>query len=154
MTTNSPSLTNLAAAHGTNDIRSLKPPVEIPNPWLWVWWTLGVLVLAAILYFAWRHWRRKSSQPVVVPIIPPHVRAREKLKEALGLIGQPRPFCILVSDTIRVYLEERFTFHAPDRTTEEFLHELKASSLLLPEQKNSLGEFLSLFAMIGAFAPV
>jgi hypothetical protein len=62
--------------------------------------------------------------------------------EALALIGQPRPFCIAVSDTIRAYLEERFAFHAPDRTTEEFLYELQDTNLLMPDQKQSLGAFL------------
>ena len=46
----------------------------------------------------------------VVPLVPPHVRAKQKLQEALALINQPRPFCIVVSDTIRFYLEERFEF--------------------------------------------
>jgi hypothetical protein len=64
------------------------------------------------------------------------------LEEALALIGQPREFCILVSDTIRFYLEERFDFHAPERTTEEFLYELQGTQLLLPDQKESLSEFL------------
>ncbi|MDQ6631578.1 MAG: hypothetical protein M3Y82_07445, partial [Verrucomicrobiota bacterium] len=50
---------------------------------------------------------------------------------------------IIVSDTIRVYLEERFAFHAPERTTEEFLYELKSTDLLTDDQKKSLGEFLS-----------
>jgi hypothetical protein len=49
----------------------------------------------------------------------------------------------MVSDTIRVYLEERFDFHAPERTTEEFLYELQDTNLLLPDQKASLGEFLT-----------
>jgi hypothetical protein len=53
-----------------------------------------------------------------------------------------------VSDTVRQYLEERFQFHAPERTTEEFLHELKATDLLLPQQKESLGEFLSVCDMV------
>src|SRR5262249_14616385 len=61
---------------------------------------------------------------------------------------QPRPFCIMVSDTIRLYLEQRFSFHAPDRTTEEFLHELQATELLLPDQKQSLGEFLAICDMV------
>jgi hypothetical protein len=78
-----------------------------------------------------------------VPIVPAHVRAKQKLEEALALLGQPREFCILVSDTIRWYLEERFDFHAPERTTEEFLHELKGTNLLTPDQKSSLGEFLN-----------
>jgi len=75
-------------------------------------------------------------------VIPPHVRARQRLEEALALLGRPREFCILVSDTIRAYLEERFNFHAPERTTEEFLNELRATNLLSPDQKESLGGFL------------
>jgi len=76
------------------------------------------------------------------PVIPPHIRAKQKLREALALISQPREFCILVSDTIRWYLEERFEFRAPERTTEEFLYELQGTNLLTPDQKTSLGEFL------------
>jgi hypothetical protein len=78
----------------------------------------------------------------VPPPIPPHVRAKQKLQEALKLIAEPKPFCTVVSDTLRFYLEERFKFHAPERTTEEFLHELQATDRLLPDQKESLGEFL------------
>ena len=78
----------------------------------------------------------------VVPPVPAHVRAKEMLEKALELIAQPKPFCILVSDTIRAYLEERFNFHAPERTTEEFLHELRGTDLLSAEQKEKLGEFL------------
>src|ERR1035441_2340421 len=63
-------------------------------------------------------------------------------------IGQPREFCILVSDTVRWYLEERFDFHAPDRTTEEFLYELQGSNLLTPDQKVSLSQFLQCCDMV------
>jgi hypothetical protein len=80
-----------------------------------------------------------------VPIIPPvpaHVRAKQKLQDALALISQPKPFVIAVSEAARNYLEERFTFHAPERTTEEFLHELKGTNRLTSEQKESLGDFL------------
>jgi hypothetical protein len=64
------------------------------------------------------------------------------LEEALRLIADPKAFSIAVSSAIRVYLEERFEFHAPDRTTEEFLYELQGSHLLTDEQKRSLGQFL------------
>ncbi len=64
------------------------------------------------------------------------------LERALAFIVEPKQFCTLVSDTIRTYLEERFDFHAPERTTEEFLHELQATNLLTAEQKEKLGEFL------------
>ena len=148
MTNVTPALTNLAARPATNDIHAIKPPLEIPNAWLWVWAVLAAVLLAAIAYFAWRLWRKQSAIPPIIPIIPPHERARLKLRDALAIISQPRPFCILVSDTVRLYLEERFNFHAPERTTEEFLHELKATDLLLPDQKESLGQFLSVCDMV------
>ena len=140
--TNLPSRSALVAGPGTNALRDIKPPVEIPSGWAWVGWVLLALVVAALAFLAWRYWQKRRAQAAVVPVIPPHIRAKQKLREALALIGQPREFCIVVSDTIRGYLEERFDFHAPERTTEEFLYELQGTNLLSSDQKNSLGEFL------------
>ena len=103
---------------------------------------MGVFAVLAILFFGWKWWQKWRSQIPIVPPVPAHVRAKQKLAEALALIAQPKSFCILVSDTIRLYLEERFDFRAPERTTEEFLHELQGTNLLAAEQKAKLGEFL------------
>jgi len=130
------------ATSATNTLRDIKPPVDIPSGWLWLFGSLGTLALAALLFWAWRYWRKQRAIVPPLPVIPAHVRAKQKLQEALALLSQPREFCILVSDTIRWYLEERFDFRAPERTTEEFLHELRATNLLTPDQKESLGEFL------------
>jgi len=152
MNTNALIITNSGptanAAPAATDIHGIKPPIIIPNYWIWLWVALAVIVVVAGAIAAFVLWRRKAARPPPIPFVPPHVRAREKLQEAMALIGQPRPFCILVSDTIRIYLEERFDFHAPERTTEEFLYELRATDLLLPEQKQSLGEFLSVCDMV------
>jgi hypothetical protein len=59
------------------------------------------------------------------------------------MIGQPKPFCTAVSHVLRLYLEERFQFHAPDRTTDEFLDEAQASPLLALNQKQALADFLT-----------
>ena len=126
----------------TNDLRAIKPPVVIPSGWAWLFWVLAALVVAALLYWVWRYWKKSKAAVPPVPVIPPHIQARQKLQEALALISQPKEFCILVSDTIRWYLEQQFQFHAPDRTTEEFLYELKETDLLTPDQKDSLGRFL------------
>ena len=135
-------ISNSAAAMSTNALRDIKPPVEIPTGWVWAFWVVGASLLAAIAYFAWRYWQKRRTQIAIPPIIPAHIRAKQKLEAALGLLGQPREFCIMVSDTIRYYLEERFTFRAPERTTEEFLIELRKTNLLTPDQKESLGDFL------------
>jgi hypothetical protein len=123
-------------------LHDIKPPVEILNPWFWVWVALGSLALAALLFWAWKRWQRKKAETPSAPVIPAHLRAKQKLQQALALIAQPKEFCTMVSDTIRWYLEERFNFHAPERTTEEFLYELQETDLLLPDQKDSLSEFL------------
>ena len=126
-----------------SSLKDIKPPVEIPNPWLWAGWILGALALAALAFWVWRKWRRRQAQAAMAPPVPPHTRARQRLREALAFMDQPREFCGRVSDAVRWYLEERFDFHAPERTTEEFLHELRATNLLTPDQKGSLGEFLN-----------
>jgi hypothetical protein len=126
----------------TNDIRAIRPPIDLPNEWAWIWWTLLALALAGAFLVWWFHYRHKTAPIPQIPVVPPHVRAKQKLAEALPLIHDARQFCTLVSDTIRVYLEERFQFHAPDRTTEEFLLELQNSPDLAPDQKSSLGQFL------------
>ena len=131
-----------AAAPVVYDIRDIKPPIDSPNSLAWLWWTLRILAVLVVLYLLWRYWRQRSAQMVVIPRVPPHVHARQKLAEALALIAQPKPFCIEVSDITRVYLEQRFNFHAPERTTEEFLRELGGTSLLTREQKESLARFL------------
>ena len=72
----------------------------------------------------------------------PRSRAADA-RSALSLISEPKAFSIAVSGAIRVYLEERFDFHAPERTTEEFLYELQGTNLLTMEQKQSLADFLA-----------
>jgi hypothetical protein len=140
--TNIHSSSATVAGPGTNALRDIKPPLEIPSGWAWVGWVLLVIAVAALAFCAWRYWQKRRAQAMVIPVVPPHIRAKQKLREALALIGQPREFCILVSDTVRWYLEERFDFHAPERTTEEFLYELQATDLLTPDQKESIAEFL------------
>lgn len=133
----------VAGQQGPDDIRRIKPPVEIPDYMLWLWLALA-LVIAAVA--GWLYWRWRKNQPVVKPpaiVIPPHVRARDRLKTALALIGQPRLFAFAVSDALRIYLEERFELRAPERTTEEFLLEMQKASYLEERHKALLGDFLA-----------
>jgi hypothetical protein len=126
-----------------NDIRDIRPPVVIPSGWAWVWWTLLVLAVAGVAFLLWRWWQQRKRIEAIVPPVPPHVRAKQRLADALALLGQPREFCIAVSDTLRIYLEERFSFRAPERTTEEFLLDLRKTDLLMRDQKDSLEDFLT-----------
>ena len=145
MPTNLPSLTQTNLAPIGEALRDIKPPVEIMSAWTLVAIILGVLAAIAlligliILIVVLIVRKRRGQLP---PIIPPHERAKLKLNEALRLISQPKPYVIAISDALRCYLEERFDFHAPERTTEEFLHEMQATHLLNADQKQSLTGFL------------
>ncbi len=149
MTTNAPTvLLPPAQPVGTNalaaaDIRDVKPPVAIPS-----WWTavIGIAVVAALAaaaVYAWRRYRRQQKQPPPAIVIPPYRRALERLRAALDMIHNPERFCVALSDAVRVYLEERFDLRAPERTTEEFLAEIQASSLLSELQQRLMGDFLT-----------
>lgn len=132
-----PGATNTVA----EDIRDIKAPVPIGSGWWWLALIALALAIAALVF-----WLRKRKKPVPIDpqlLIPPHRRARERLRGAEELISDPYRFCSLVSDVIRVYLEERFNLHAPDRTTDEFLAELRDRSTLKEEQKLLLENFLT-----------
>ena len=46
-------VTNLvpkSSAVVTNELRDIKPPVEIPSGWAWVWWAVAAL---AVILLAW-----------------------------------------------------------------------------------------------------
>ncbi len=131
-----------APATNVNDIRDIKPPIEIPNGWEWLWWTLGALALFVIASLVWRLIHKRMTRISIVPLVPAHIRAKQMLERARAFIVEPKQFCTLVSNTIRTYLEERFDFRAPERTTEEFLRELQTTNLLTAEQKESLSKFL------------
>lgn len=132
----------LSQVDSTNVLRDIKPPVEIPSGWGWVIWVAVGLVLLGLAFWVWRRWKNRKLEERPEGYMPPHVRARQRLRQALMFIDQPREFCIRVSDAIRSYLEERFDLHAPERTTEEFLFELQHSPVLNANQKRSLGDFL------------
>ncbi len=118
-------ITNLPATSAT-DIRDIKPPVAIPNVWEWVGWVLAdiggsgnfVFRVAMLAKTAFANSGGTAGAGA-------HARETKTGRKRSRLITQPKPFCILVSDTIRSYLEEQFDFHAPERTTEEFLQELQ-----------------------------
>lgn len=137
-----PPPTNAAAA--TNDaLRDIRGPVPLPPELLWLWIAVGAALGGLLAMLIWNKWFRHAPAKPAAPPVPPHQRAKHRLADALALLSQPKPFCIAVSDALRLYLEERFDFRAPERTTEEFLLDLQATDLLNDSQKEFLTDFLT-----------
>lgn len=136
-----PGTTNTLAREA--DIRPPKPPLALPGFWSTWGWLLLVTLLLALAWWAWqRYWRQRHRPPPAV-VVPPYRRALERLRAALDLIHDPSRFVVVISDALRVYLEERFQLHAPERTTEEFLAEIRAGQRLSPLQQQLMADFLT-----------
>lgn len=128
----------------TNDaLHDIRGPVPLPPELLWLWIAVGAALGGLLATFVWNKWFRTRQLATPIPHVPPHQRAKHRLADALALLSQPKPFCIAVSDALRLYLEERFEFRAPERTTEEFLADLQQTHLLNDEQKEFLTDFLT-----------
>jgi hypothetical protein len=91
----------------------------------------------------WKKFRRRQVAAKPAIVIPPHRRAKDRLRNANELLSDPYAYCSLVSEVVRGYVEERFELHAPDRTTEEFLEEMRSTQALHPNHKALLEDFLS-----------
>ena len=122
------------------DIRDIRQPRHLPTPWYWVVIPAGVIALiAGAVALRWWIYHGKFFQ------MRPHEIALQYLEEARELMDpdRTREYCFEVSKIIRRYIEERFNLHAPQLTTEEFLHELTASpDTLLASHRVLLGDFL------------
>ena len=58
-----------------DDIRDIKPPIEISDGLAWLWWGLAALATIVVLFLIWRWWQKRRAQIVFVPPVPAHVRA-------------------------------------------------------------------------------
>jgi hypothetical protein len=131
-----------------NDIRDVKPPVDIPGHWEWLWFVFaGVIFLFIVGYLVcWFLKRPRLTKEVELPKVSSWEKAYARLENLRSkkLMERPylKPFYTELSSIIRRYLEERFTIKAPEMTTEEFLNSLKHSPILNESQQQILKEFL------------
>jgi len=133
------------------DILEVKPLAEPPPlpAGRRLWWIaggfLGLLALVALGF--WIRARRRVAPPVGPLTPPPHVRALAALyqlrRASIADRDAIESFYVQTSAIVRLYIEERFGCHAPERTTEEFLAEIEQNPALLgPEWQELLHAFL------------
>ncbi len=147
------------AGESIGDIRDIFEPQAPPTNWDWWPYVLAAVILLGVVWALWKIWiwysaREKPVNPGPVREEPvtekpdPAEKARRRIQEAFGLISQPEPYCVEVSASLRIYLEERLALNAPERTTEEFLQEIRWSNRLHADQKERLEQFLEICDLV------
>ena len=121
-------------------ILDVKPPSKPLLPWL-IGGIVALLALAAVILFISK---RKHIGPniKVAPAVPPHLTALRRLDALLtqNLVeqGLHKEFYNAISEILRDYIEARFGLRAPERTTEEFLEELRNKPNVLSSRHTEL----------------
>jgi len=123
-----------------DDLYDIRPPFFFLHswPWLWIAFSVAAIALLALLWF-WLRPRRLLSPKSAYEL------ALEKLEKARALLREdnPMPYAVLVSETIRSYLGQRFQTPSTRRTTEEFLRQMEANlTTPLAEHRVLLQDFL------------
>ncbi|MBU1937148.1 hypothetical protein KKG05_07075 [bacterium] len=120
------------------DTASVPQPIKAPRslPWTirdmlaWAPWLVGLLLIAAAIYFYRKYQKQKQPEKYQAPeiILPAHELA---LRELIALRdrkyperGMLREFYTEISEILRRYMERRYEFPALEMTTWDLEHEL------------------------------
>lgn len=129
------------------DIKDLKGMLDTGSRFVYFMFIIAALVYGGImLWIMWRKRLARLKEPPEIIIRPAYEIAHEQLIELKNMDlpgkGRIKEYYIRLSDIVRHYLENRFTYRAPEMTTEEFLEYLKISPEMREEHKELLKEFL------------
>lgn len=130
------------------EIKEIAAPEELPlthNFWLYGLSGILALIVAGVAGFFYLHHRRYKTREKAR--IAAHELAFQKLEQLLAeqLIekGLLKEFYARISDILRYYIENRFGLKAPERTTEEFLADIRGGNSIQLVYRNILEEFLT-----------
>lgn len=128
-------------------IEEIEDVVEMRAVYHWAWFVAGGVLLGILTAVTIMLLCKKKTQVQTRRIYKSaHAIALEMLKaiadEKMVEQGQIKRFYEKLSSCLRQYIENRFDLRAPEQTTEEFLENLKTSSVLKLEYKQQLQEFL------------
>lgn len=135
-------------SRGDETLKDLKPQAEIPpdsKPFLLI--LVAILAGLVLIYQLIRHFRKRKhvEKSIEVDWRSPEEIAREAIGRLLArrLIEQGlyKNFYLEISEIIKRYLGSRLGILSLERTTEEFMRDLK-NTLLPPSQIELIGHFL------------
>jgi len=136
----------LGEQRGKLTIEDIEDVVDIPAKPVW-WLLLPALAFAGGSSGLWLYLRRKKIKEAVRIFRPAHeiayARLQALINQDLIKAGKVKEFYEAISDILRHYIEDRFELRAPERTTEEFLFEIRDTGVLTQDHSKSLAEFLT-----------
>jgi hypothetical protein len=142
------------AVDTTKEIRPLKGIMDVPFPWLdYLLYVLIAIVVFIIAYYVYLRYQKKPAVVIKKPVNkrPAHEIALERLhqiqQEKIWAQGNIKKYYSDVTDTLRQYIEERFSVFAMEQTTDEILHHFE-NKLVKAEEKEKLSYILRLADMV------
>ena len=116
------------------ELKDIKQPMEAPIGWSDIWpWILGIILFTLIVFLLKKYvFNKKEIIKIKKPkvIIPADITALQQLtkldKAKLWQAGNVKEYHSEISEIIRRYTENRFSFIALELTTEEIISELKS----------------------------
>jgi len=140
----------------TKEIKDIKSPVDVPFTFREALpYILCGLILIAMIWFMYFMANRKKHKPLQftrkIPARPPHEIALEALKklqeQKLWQQGLFKEYHSGVSDTVRLYIENRFTVAAMEMPSDDTLNHFR-NNLGTPEAYEKLRYILQLADMV------
>lgn len=135
---------------GDEKIDDIHNPVHIFTIWEIIPYIVGAIIVAILIYLI----IRKLTRPKQIIIRKPHEIAFDELTRIKKSMDNEtsRNFSILVSNAIRVYIENRFNVTSTSSTTDEFMELVRNNDITgLKEHMDLLHKFLE-FCDLAKFA--
>jgi hypothetical protein len=127
-------------------IADIEGVVEVTSEpsYAWLWISGGAIVIGGIIFLLFK--RRRRTEELVRIFKPAHEIAYERMRllveQDMIKAGRIKEFYERISDILRHYIEHRFSFRAPEKTTEEFLADIPTANVLSQPDQERLGDFL------------
>jgi len=117
----------------TQSFKPIKAPLKVPITFLEFLPYILIYVLLGVLIPGWYYFRKrkKVTESIIVrkSKVPPHVLALESLerlrKEKLWQSGRIKEYHSILTEIIRIYIEDRFNIPAIELTTNEILESFR-----------------------------
>lgn len=102
----------------------VKTGIVIPR---WLWWVMGIIVLAILVYFLWKTRKRIIEKKNNLPPYEKALKSLRELDESQRLEqGEVKTFYTLLIDTLKRYMDEKIDGGVLESTSDEFIELLRA----------------------------